>query len=538
MEGPSIAENNADRWSDKEELTNQCRGTCFAGYPATISDLLGRDVGQVISIDMLPDDALLEILHFYVDEAWDEHENELEAMWAWQSLVHVCRRWRSIVFGSPHRLNLRLICTPNTRARDMSDIWPALPLVVQDLGYYKKSVGGIIALLERSDLVRRVSRIDLWNAVGRDLEDILEAMQVPFPELTRLKLNRRPDETQPVLPFSDSFLGGSASRLRSLWFYHIPYPGLPKLLLSATNLTHLRLKHIPDSGYIPPEAMAACLSTLTSLEKLTLEFRFPRPLPDQESQRPSPSIRTSLPVLDVFRFKGGAEYLEVLVAHVDAPRLRGLDITFFNDIVFVTPQITRFITHTSTFEEFDEVRVILRESTASVELSSAYAGLHVSVYCRELDWQLSFLKQVCTSSLPPSPLSTLHDLYMMSAPGCRWPQDWKDNMDYAQWLELLHSFTAVKNLYLFKGLAPCVVPALQDLVGGRTTEVLAALENIFLEELQESGPVQEGIGKFVAARRVASHPVTVSRWADHRHAELRSEGKKRGKRWLGLAWDD
>ena len=38
------------------------------------------------------------------------------------------------------------------------------------------------------------------------------------------------------------------------------------------------------------------------------------------------------------------------------------------------------------------------------------------------------------------------------------------------------------------------------------------LENIFLEELEKSGPVQEGIGKFVAARQVTSHPVTVSRW--------------------------
>jgi hypothetical protein len=91
-------------------------------------------------------------------------------------------------------------------------------------------------------------------------------------------------------------------------------------------------------------------------------------------------------------------------------------------------------------------------------------------------------------------------------------QDWNDNIDYAQWLELLHPFSAVKNLYLSKELAPCVVPALQELVGGRTIEVFPTLENIFLGELQESGPVQEGIGKFVAARQVTSHPVTVSRW--------------------------
>jgi hypothetical protein len=79
-------------------------------------------------------------------------------------------------------------------------------------------------------------------------------------------------------------------------------------------------------------------------------------------------------------------------------------------------------------------------------------------------------------------------------------------------MELLHSFAAVKDLYLSKGLAPCVVPALQELVAGRTTEVFPNLQNIFMEELQESGPVHEGIGKFVAARQVTSHLITVSLW--------------------------
>ena len=92
------------------------------------------------------------------------------------------------------------------------------------------------------------------------------------------------------------------------------------------------------------------------------------------------------------------------------------------------------------------------------------------------------------------------------------PQDFKDNIDYAQWLELLHSFTAVEDLYLSKELAPCVMPALEELVRGRTTEVFPNLQNISLEELEESGPVQEGIEKFVAARQVTGHPRTVSHW--------------------------
>jgi hypothetical protein len=93
-----------------------------------------------------------------------------------------------------------------------------------------------------------------------------------------------------------------------------------------------------------------------------------------------------------------------------------------------------------------------------------------------------------------------------------WLPDWQDNTENMLWLELLHPFTAVKHLYLSKEFAPRIVPALQELVGARTTEVLPALQNIFLEELQSSGPIQEGIGRFVGARRLSGHPMTVSLW--------------------------
>jgi hypothetical protein len=56
------------------------------------------------------------------------------------------------------------------------------------------------------------------------------------------------------------------------------------------------------------------------------------------------------------------------------------------------------------------------------------------------------------------------------------------------------------------------MPALLELVGRRTTEVLPALQNIFLEKLRPSGPVQEGIRQFVAARQVTGHPTAVFHW--------------------------
>jgi hypothetical protein len=51
----------------------------------------------------------------------------------------------------------------------------------------------------------------------------------------------------------------------------------------------------------------------------------------------------------------------------------------------------------------------------------------------------------------------------------------------------------------------------RELVEERVTEVLPALQTFFLEPLP-SGHVQESIGQFVAARRLAGRPIVVSRW--------------------------
>ena len=252
----------------------------------------------MISIDDLPDEVLLAIFHFYVDEASDRAYSK-EWVEGWQPLVHVCRRWRRIVFESPRRLNLRLGCTPKTPARDLLNVWPALPLFIWGRDDYpSESVDNITAVLERSDRVRRV---DLRNVPRSYLEKVSVAMQAPFPELTSLKLHSK-DETVPVLP--DSFLSGSAPRLQFLVLKGIPFSGLPRLLLSATHLVSLALYDIPHCGYISPDAMVTALSTLTGLRLFELVFQSPLSRPDWESRHPPPSIRSVLPVLRLFRSRG------------------------------------------------------------------------------------------------------------------------------------------------------------------------------------------------------------------------------------------
>ena len=465
-------------------------------------------IDQVKRIIRLPDDVLLEIFDFYVNEY-----PTLPVKWrarAWALLVHVCQQWRSLVFRSTRRLNLQLYSTPQTPVEDTLDVWPALPLIIHGSMALTSGTYNIIAALRQSSRVRDVK---LYLA-GWQVEEVVAAMRAPFPELTGLRLWSH-DETPPIT--ADSFMGGSAPRLLHFELNGISFPGLPKSLLSANHVVNLRLFDIPHSGYISPEAMVALLSALTSLETLSLHFRSPQSRPDWENGSLPQLERSILPTLRRLHFKGVIEYLEELATRIDTPQLDGMNITFFNQIDFDCRCLAQFIDCTPKLSVRDEAHVQFDDSTAGISLRNRTSNFSLQVHellinisCREPDWQLSSLEQVCRSSLHP--LSTVEDLYIEH----EYSQlIWRNNaIENTLWLELLLPFTAVKDLYLSKEFAPGIAAALQELVGPRITEVLPSLQNIFVERLRvgPSGSLQENIGQFTAARRHSGHPIGISMW--------------------------
>ena len=456
-----------------------------------------------MTIDIRPDVALLEIFDFYAGEKRKTHE-DVEHIEAWHTLVHVCRKWRIVVFGSPHRLGLRLRCTASTPVRETLGIWPLLPIVIVGGDDEKWGMDNIIAGVEHKD---RICELELWRVPSSQMEKVFAAMRQPFLTLTRLWLQPK-GETAPVVP--TSFLGGSAPRLRNLWLNSISFPRLPKLLLSATHLVHLELWNIPQPGYISPEAMVTSLSVLTRLQKLEIGFESPRSRPDRNSRRPPPLTRTLLPVLTQLSFRGVGTYLEDLTARIDAPLLDNLIITFFHQLIFDTPQLTQFIRRTPKLKAHDQAHVVLSEDHVWVTLPQTPDGnLHLGISCKQSDWQLSSLAQICSLSFPQAFISAVEHLYIRTE---YLGMHWQDDIENSQWLELFHPFTAVKSLYISQDFATHIAPALQELIGESVTEALPALQNLFLEETRHSGPIQEGIGQFVAARQLAGHPITVSRW--------------------------
>ncbi|KAH9974188.1 hypothetical protein BJV74DRAFT_888991 [Russula compacta] len=319
-------------------------------------------------IGILPDAVLLDIFIFYVDQANKEDE--------WHALVHVCQRWRNVVFGSSHRLHLTLVYNPKRPVGEMLGIWPAFPFIIlyhensspfftnlTDETYRVQRIDNIIAALEHHERIRRIALSDVPNWY---MEKLAAGMCRPFPMLTSLQLSEAPP-TETPLP--DSFLGGSAPRpsLRTLALIGISLPALPNLLLSATDLVCLDPWDLPNSAYIPPEAMVVYLSTLTRLKTFYLGFR-DRVLRGTSHPLP-PLSRTVLHALTTLWFSGNSEYLEDFISRIDAPLLNDIDITFSDLLASDTSQFIQFINRTEMPTTFNRAAIRFYRNCVDVTLS-------------------------------------------------------------------------------------------------------------------------------------------------------------------------
>ena len=456
-----------------------------------------------MTIIILPDDALIYVFDFYLAESLKVE--------AWHTLVHVCRRWRTIVFESPRRLNLRIACTDETSVNELLDVWPALPIVISGECLTPTKHENIKAALEHHD---RVCQIQLNVSLPSDLVEVFAALEAPFPLLTDLKLGSTgtPD---PILPNPVKFLGGS-THLRSLSFSAISVPGLPELLLSFTDLVNLELDYIPILDISSPDVMVTALSTLTRLETLHLNIASD---PGWENQPLPQPTRTALLSLTSFKFIGANEYLEDFLSRIDAPLLDKLTsslICFDPDIVLDTPQLLRFISRIPKFQAPDkahiEIDIPYYDSLFKVLINFSWPEQTSTTLRLGIHWLTGeYIPRLVQFCHPPFiSLPTLKYLYIDGGHFLR--QQHLVDIENTRWLELLQPFTAVTNLYLTKEFAPGIARALQSLAG-ETETVLPTLENVFIEpESQPSSSVHEAIGQFAAARQLSGHPIAIYHW--------------------------
>jgi hypothetical protein len=412
--------------------------------------------------------------------------------------VHVCRRWRYIVFEFPRRLDMYLECNANTRVRRTLDVWPYLPIIIRDTWTTEWPVSfsdNIIAALERHD---HVCKIELYYLTRPLLEQFSRAMHVPFPARTFLKLDFGDKSVPP--PVLDAFLGGSTPCLQRLILGGIPVPVLPKVLPSCHDLVQVQLTRIPHTGYISPEAMAASLSALAKLEVFDIEFVSPASRPHR---RPLPSTRVILPALTRFEFHGDSEYFEDLVARIDAPSITSCETKFFNRLVFDNPQFLQFVGRTKVLGSFKQAKLSLNKRMVEVFLQNDRlhspvnpdAKLHIHILCDVLDWQVSGLAQICEQF--STFLSNVERLDMNR----NLAQSHEDDMDHTQWLELFRPFTSVQTLVISSGLDSLIAAALKELTGDSVMEALPALRTL---SVSDPNILFE---PFITARGLSGHPV-------------------------------
>jgi hypothetical protein len=482
-------------------------GTVLAIAPSTDVSFIGKLPRHTATISELSDDLLLEIFDIcQKDQGPNPRFLALpEAIWDWHTLVHVCQRWRQVVFASPYRLNLRILCTFGTPVQKNLDIWPTFPIVIQYTSQIEDTENNIIAALNHPD---RVSSVSL-RLTGRQLSQMVTVMQEPFPALRHIFMAMHTSNDVSVFPCE--FLGGSAPSLQTINLQGIPFPALPALLLSTSDLVTMKLHDIPQTGYISPEAMVSSLATLTRLSDLLIGFQSPDSRTHQISL--PPTTRTVLPALTSFEFRGVCGYLEDFLARIDAPLLHTIWIYYFNQLVdFDVPQLRRFIDHSENLNQPTRCYVHFQHSLVSFG-ATPVTHIHkffddfplhivVRILCEGIDLQVSHLAQALNQI--SAVLSNVVHFAIGYNSNCDSVSPDPEGMDDIEWLQLLLPFSSVKTLFVSREFAGHISRSLEYIAAVMATEVLPALEMLCLEDHTVSS-----IHEFIAIRRESGHPVTI-----------------------------
>jgi hypothetical protein len=356
----------------------------------------------------------------------------------------------------------------------------------------------IIAALKQS---RRVSSISL--TATSSIFEKLSAISEPFSELEKLTLL---SQDSLGLTLSSNFRWGP--RLHTLHLTKIAFPSLPSLLSPCHDIVDLQLLKIPISGYFSPESFANSLSRLTQLRSLSLHLlSFPHRRSYVSLTRP-PEERISLPALTNLKYRGTSKYLDILVARIDAPCLGDIGVTFFYQPTVDASQIGRFIERIEM--QLSLCRADVQTSAQAISISftdtNTSTRLRIQISCKQLDWQLSSMAQVCDQFSPFLPRIKELDISTTESSTGR------DYSDGEQWLELVHSFNGVTTFRVAGEVTTDILCVLgrAGAEGQHTTDttVLPALRNICLQKpLPIEGGFWDASPSFITSRELSGRPV-------------------------------
>ena len=438
-------------------------------------------------IKKLSNDILLTIFRYYLDSSPRY----------WPKLVHICRRWRRIVFESQRSLHLQLFCTPGMPVLKTLSFWPALPIVVEYGGspshlLVPEDEDNIVAALKQSDRIINLT-------VTKPLLENLSSIERPFSELETLVLLC--DNDVP-LTLPSAFRWGP--RLRNLHLTRIAIPALLPLLISSTGLVDLQLHEISDVGYLSPEVFANALSRMSDLRTLSLHFLSSADPYSNFTVLPPPSKFVTLLSLRELRYRGTIKDLDSLAAIIDAPRLGNIDITCFSQHAPMVPfQLGQFINRIAMHKSHRRADILFSENAISISLAQPESptSLELHVACESFSQQLSYMTRIFSGLYRPFGIEHLRICTTR-------PKSGHDYSDCEGWRKLLRAFRDTKWAHVARDLSRDVILAL-NYSEMRHETLLPALHKLCIQDPDPTPPLQKAVLSFMRSRLFSFHIVAV-----------------------------
>ena len=494
--------------------------TCCFPSQGTCQDSEQSPSSSCLTINQLPDEVLLEIFDSYRQDI-----NSYDYQWGekhvWINLVHVCRKWRAVVFASYVRLDLGVLVGPKKPGHIKTILSGPLPISI-NYQYNRESVTGsalwrMCATLKRHDRVRKIT----FQGMRANFDKFFKLTNRAFPVLDTLSLHFC-GPYEPKIP--DTFLRGpdlSDLHLRHLELTGVSLPSISRFLSSATALTDLVL-HLDDSLRSSSSETAlldllACLKGMSYLRSLQLAF-LSGPL-DTPSQPSSPKDIVTLSKLTCFRYTDhDISFFDALVAGLSAPSLRDVEVQYCAGMwPPMVVHLPRFIDEIE--EHYHVVHVVFKAWLFHLSLLSQSGCIS---HCKP------GFKFGTISLLPPESimrmsgvlstrLSTVEELHVSFDKAST--DVWEDLIPWRRsWRKFLQQFPSVKVLRT-EDKNNCIARIFLQLQGheepGDDVTFLPALEEIELYNNSSSingsqcGPELAAFKPFVSARKQAGRPVKV-----------------------------
>jgi len=221
-------------------------------------------------------------------------------------------------------------------------------------------------------------------------------------------------------------------------------------------------------------------------------------------------MRAVLPALTDLDFCGRSEYLESLVAQLDAPRLDNVRTDLDQLDSLRLPQLSLFIAGTENLR-FSHAQVEFNDQEVKIELDQfhrAHGELEPNrphfFLSTSFEWSGTHVAHVAHVLGQIFALFTnVVHLFIFASED---HPSWQDDIDSSEWLAFLHLFTTVETLHIYGRLAGQVACALEYVPREMVTEVLPFLHLLLFEDTD--GEV-ESTEQFASLRQLNGRPVTI-----------------------------